>query len=459
MSARGRAPAPAFDPASVRGFRFLGHRWSPATGVVELRYALDDRRFTETFRFPAADPGVVAARGPAVERAVRLLHLVAGVSYYKAAVPPEIAVDGPPPAPATARALELLWTGGLGEFAWHNDLPGIGSGIRFPDAGAEPPPAPPAGLRERSLVPVGGGKDSAVALAALARAGEDVVAFSVGRKPSADATAAAEGVPIVHVERRLDPALFDLNRAGALNGHVPITAIVTCAAVVAALILDCDAVAMANERSASAGTVEWEAFGGTVNHQFSKGWEAERAIAGAVRRDVATDLGVFSILRPWSELAIARAFAGLTGHHATFMSCNRGFTVARASEQGWCGDCPKCRFVFLALAPFLDRDALVGVFGRDLLDDPSQEEGYREVLGMGADKPFECVGEVDEARAALRALAADPAWAGDALVARLAPVAGGPDPGAVAPWLAERGPHGIPARHLRAARALLGPRG
>jgi hypothetical protein len=453
------APAPVFDPAAVREFRFLGHAWSPATGHVELRYALDDRRFTETFRFPSADPGAVAARGPAIARAVRLLHLVAGVSYYKAAVPREIAIDGPAPAPATARALELLWTGGLGEFAWHNDLPWIGGGIRFPAAPADPPPAGPAGLRARSLVPVGGGKDSAVALAALARAGEDAIAFSVGRKPSADATAAAEGVPIVHVRRQLDPALFQLNREGALNGHVPVTAIVTCAAAVAALILDCDAVAMANERSASAGTVDWAAFGGSVNHQFSKGWVAERAIAEAVRRDVAADLDVFSILRPWSELAIARAFAGLPEHHGTFMSCNRGFTIERESDQVWCGDCPKCRFVFLALAPFAGRDALVGIFGRDLLDDPAQEAGYREVLGMGADKPFECVGEVDEARAALRALAADPAWAGDALVARLAPAAGGPDAGAIDPWLAEDGPHGIPDRHLRAARALLGPRG
>ena len=78
---------------------------------------------------------------------------------------------------------------------------------------------------------------------------------------------------------------------------------------------------------------------------------------------------------------------------------------------------------------------------------------------MGADKPFECVGEVDEARAALRALAADPAWAGDALVARLAPAAGGPGRRRDRPLAGGGGPHGIPERHLRAARALLGPRG
>ena len=58
MSARGGAPAPVFHPASVREFRFLRHAWSPATGVVGLHYALDERRFTETFRFPAADPGM-----------------------------------------------------------------------------------------------------------------------------------------------------------------------------------------------------------------------------------------------------------------------------------------------------------------------------------------------------------------------------------------------------------------
>ena len=146
----------------------------------------------------------------------------------------------------------------------------------------------------------------------------------------------------------------------------------------------------------------------------------------------------------------------MPAHHGTFMSCNRGFRIDEPGEPGWCGDCPKCRFVFLALAPFMARDDLVGVFGRDLLDDPAQEAGLRAVLGIDADKPFECVGEIDEARAALRAVAAAPEWSGDALVARLAPLVGGPDARAPEAWLAPEGPHGIPERHLRAARALLG---
>ena len=293
-------------------------------------------------------------------------------------------------------------------------------------------------------------------LAALTAAGEDLIAFSLGRKPSSDAAARAEGAPLVHVERSIDPALLELNRRGAYNGHVPITAIVSCLAVVGGLLEGCDAVVMSNERSASSGNFAWPEFGETINHQYSKGWEVERGLAEAVRREVACDLAYFSLLRPYSELAISRAFAGLPDHHATFMSCNTGFRIHEPSVPGWCGDCPKCRFVFLALAPFLERAALTAVFGRDLLDDPAQEAGFRAILGIDAEKPFECVGEADEARAALRALAARAGVGGRR--ARGAPGAGDrrAGPAAVDPGSRRPGEHGIPQRHHRVIGAFLG---
>ena len=450
------ASTAGFVPGSVRAFRFTGWSADWDGGAVNLRYALDDdHHFTESYRFPPpAGGGLTDARRAALDRAARLLHLVAGVSYYKTAVPPRIEIEGRLPGAATARYLGRLYTQGLGEFAWHNRLPGIGRGITFPE-GEGPPAAAPAGLGARSLVPVGGGKDSVVSLAALTAAGEDVVAFSVGRKPSADAAARIEGAPIIHVERYISPELFALNAAGAHNGHVPITAIVSCLAVVGALLQGCDAVVMSNERSASSGNFAWPAFGETINHQYSKGWEAERGLADTVRREVASDLSYFSLLRPYSELAISRGFAGLPDHHATFMSCNAGFRIHEPSASGWCRDCPKCRFVFLALAPFMERADLVAAMGGDPLDDPAQVAGYRAVLGIDADKPFECVGETDEARAALRALAARPEWASAVVVAALVGAVGGPDAAAVAPWLAPAGDHAMPARHHRAIGAFL----
>ena len=76
-----------------------------------------------------------------------------------------------------------------------------------------------------------------------------------------------------------------------------------------------------------------------------------------------------------------------------------------AARESWCCDCPKCRFVFLALAPFSEPAHLREVFGRDLLDDESQFEGFALLTATGGHKPFECVGEEQESLAAMRLLA------------------------------------------------------
>jgi hypothetical protein len=123
VSGPGPAPAPPFDPAAVAEFRFTGWTADWTTGIVELGYALDDaHRFTERYAFPLPERAPAPARLAALGHAVRLLHLVAGVSYFKAAVPPRIVVEGPPAAAETAGFLGRLYTQGLGEFAWRNGM-------------------------------------------------------------------------------------------------------------------------------------------------------------------------------------------------------------------------------------------------------------------------------------------------------------------------------------------------
>ena len=143
MSGAATASASSFVPASVRAFRFTGWSADWDAGAVDLRYSLADAHaFTESYRFPAPAEPLDAARRGALDRAARLLHLVAGISYYKAAVPPCIEIDGPLPSPETARFLGRLYTQGLGEFAWRNRLPGIGRGIVFPASEASAPARP-----------------------------------------------------------------------------------------------------------------------------------------------------------------------------------------------------------------------------------------------------------------------------------------------------------------------------
>ena len=89
-----------------------------------------------------------------------------------------------------------------------------------------------------------------------------------------------------------------------------------------------------------------------------------------------------------------------------FSSCNRNFHIlGERPVNRWCGVCPKCHFVFLALAPFMPKPRLMGIFGRNLLDEPEQAPGFDALLEYQDHKPFECVGEGRESRAAMAALA------------------------------------------------------
>jgi hypothetical protein len=156
-----------------------------------------------------------------------------------------------------------------------------------------------------------------------------------------------------------------------------------------------------------------------VNHQYSKSLEFERLLRDLLTTTVDPGLTYGSALRPYSELAIARAFAGLERYHPTFCSCNTAFRQQAPAGQRWCGACPKCRFVALMLAPFLDREALAAIVGRDLFADPDQVVGFAALMSDD-DKPFECVGERRESAAALTLLADRPAYAASPVVAALA---------------------------------------
>ncbi len=460
------------DPKAARAFRFV--RATYEGGVAELVYAFDvGPEMVERIRYPGA-PVVSAGREAAFASALRLLHLVAGVSYYKAGVPREIVVEGAVLDEATASLLEAVYVHGLGEFAYQNKLT---LDVRFPRAksvGASAPPTvtpsgtasgsgavasrasplpqsrPTAGITvggaeapkpfaqtdgvtvggteaptARTLVPLGGGKDSLVTIELLRDAGVDLTVAWVGNSELIRACAERTGLPQLNIGRELSPILFDYNRLGAYNGHIPVTAINSAILVVAALLYGHDAIAFSNERSASAPTLTAGEI--DVNHQWSKGYAFERMFGDYVRDAIAPELAYYSLLRPLSELAVTQRFAKLARYHACFSSCNRNFKIlGQRPESRWCGVCPKCHFVFLALAPFLPKAKLVPIFGRNLLDDATLAPGFDALIEWHATKPFECVGEAQESRAAFAALAARADWREDALVAR---------------WVSEVAPH------------------
>jgi hypothetical protein len=107
----------------------------------------------------------------------------------------------------------------------------------------------------------------------------------------------------------------------------------------------------------------------------------------------------------------------------------------------------------------MPKPRLMAIFGRNLLDEPEQAPGFDALLEYRDHKPFECVGEGIESRAAMAALAALPTWREDALVARFAeeirPQLADADL-SLAPLLVPAGEHGIPPGLWSAVRENFG---
>ncbi|MBT2766240.1 endonuclease domain-containing protein [Stenotrophomonas sp. ISL-67] len=444
----------AFDKHQVACFRFVRCDFAADTGVAQLVYAFDNGpELVETVSIPGAPFVLDDARADAVQRALRLLHLFAGVSYYKAAVPEQVRIDSYSIDADTAALVETVYLNGLGEFAYRNGL-NLRGRFRLPVEG-EAVKAAAVDLRGHALVAIGGGKDSLVSIEALRTLGIAETVTWIGGSQLIRACAERTGLPMLNIGRTLAPELFELNRQGAWNGHIPVTAVNSAIMVLAALLQGVDQVVFSNERSASYGSQIPGT--GEVNHQWSKGWAFEQAFGEHLEKHVAADLQYYSLLRPLSELAVARQFAKTDFYDAHFSSCNRNFHIlGERPVNRWCGVCPKCHFVFLALAPFMPKTRLVRIFGRNLLDDLEQAGGFDALLEFQDHKPFECVGEGRESRAAMATLATRPEWNEDALVKRFIQEIQPQLDGAelqIDPLLVLEGEHRIPAAIWERLRA------
>ncbi len=151
-------------------------------------------------------------------------------------------------------------------------------------------------------------------------------------------------------------------------------------AALCALLYGYDQIVLSNERSASEGNVVFD--GRETNHQYSKSLGFELLIADRLAHATGGALTYFSLLRPYSEARIASLFTQGHRFDSVFSSCNRNFRLAGHDGPLWCGECPKCHFVFLIFAPFMAKDRLLSIFGKNLLDTPVNERSFRELAAL-----------------------------------------------------------------------------
>jgi hypothetical protein len=430
-------------------FIFEHYSYDPVVSTLSLRYRFGSGpKFEEKLVFDFMPRKLSLEASTVLDRIFRMIFLMSGVSYYKSFVPRTLICECFSVDRITAQFLQKFYEKGLAEFAFRNQISLRG---HFEIRWSGGPPAAPIvlDLPRRTCVPVGGGKDSIVTLECLKRSGEPLVLFSLGdAEPIRDCIKTA-GLPFIRVQRQLDNGLFELNEAGALNGHVPITGILSAIAVAGAVMSGYDTIAMSNEHSASAPNLQIDDI--EVNHQYSKSLEFEADFSEYLQNWISPSIAYFSLLRPLSEIEIARRFSKYSKYFRGFRSCNAAFRQSPvARERGWCGNCPKCRFVFLALAPSVEKTELIGIFGHNLIDDETQRDGFAQLCGLQEHKPFECVGEVAESAAVMSYLGGHPDWREDAVVRQLHGTFASlrPDPAALHALFQVKHPHRVPVSYM-----------
>ncbi len=375
-------------------FIFKNYSFDAPAKTLTLQYGYDDAlTLTETYKF---DFDYVSYSPQALDQALQSLFFMAGVSYYKAFLAPQITVQNGTLSPSDANFLSQTYQNGLGEFFYVNKLDPR-TPVNLPTNGQTQ-------LDQNTgnglLVGLGGGKDSLVSVELL-RGQPKVATWSVGHKKQLQPLVDQIGLPHFWVDRQWDRQMLEINNSGAYNGHVPISAILAAAGAVVAILAGYQDVIVSNENSANEPTLNYQ--GLDINHQYSKSLAFEQAFQGYLQEHFGDSLRYYSFLRPLSELHIAEQFAQyFDKYHAVFSSCNKAFTHD-SPGLFWDGICSKCAFVFLALTPFVERSKLESLFsGKNLLLDPELESTYKQLLGIEGDKPLECVGEIKESRAAMQ---------------------------------------------------------
>lgn len=353
--------------------------------------------FQPYWEFPKKCRENIANENSVFENMVFFLGMVELVSYWKITCAPKVRVQAGALDKEQMEWWKELYFHGLGEFYYTNGIQVekdnfmnlVSEGVSLASKDKKHKEL------KGCLVPIGGGKDSAVTLSLLKERKNDNYCYIINPRGATLHTVEAAGYEsekLIAVKRTLDKNMLELNRQGFLNGHTPFSAIVAFSATIAAYMNGLKYIVLSNESSANESTVA----GSSVNHQYSKSFKFEQDFHNYEKKYIKSGTYYFSMLRPLSEFQIAKQFAGYVEYHDIFRSCNVG-----SKEDIWCGHCSKCLFVFFILSPFMEQERLVEIFGADMLNDMTMLDTMKQLIGLSPEKPFECVGSRDEINTAV----------------------------------------------------------
>lgn len=378
-------------------FIYHGYNYEVSEDIIKINYEFEIvglDYFTPSWEFPYT----ISIDNEIMDKLVFSLGLVELVSYWKLTCASKVLIKCGSLDKEQIQWWKKLYFNGLGEFFYLNNINEVNIDDFMDiipkylvecDKRIDIPKS-----QSGALVPIGGGKDSVVTLELFHSMNENVTTYSVNRINAVKEVIAIDNKKSADIlaKRILDKKMIAYNSEGFLNGHTPFSAIVAFSSVITAYLNDIEQIALSNESSANESTVADT----NINHQYSKSIEFEDDFRMYIDKIFNTKIKYYSALRPLFETQIAALFAKEKKYHKVFRSCNAGSKVGK-----WCCDCPKCLFVYIILAPYLEEDELVEIFGENLLDKESLQGYFDELIGISENKPFECVGTREEVLASI----------------------------------------------------------
>lgn len=383
-------------------FIFENYNFDFNTGKAVFNYSIDNKiKFSEILMFPikTLNKNILQKKKDFINKILFNIHLAGGLSYWKTYCPKKIIIKSGKINKEQAKFWNKLYYKGMGQFYFENKLNPKKIAPKFPYENFQ---IKPTKLKNRksNLLCWGGGKDSIVSSEILKKQKKDFTLFYIGNSIPQKNTAKITKKKIIILKRTISPQLKKLLKI--YKGHIPISAYYAFVEILAAGLYGFKNVIMSNEKSANYGNILYKRL--MVNHQYSKSIEFEKDFSEYLSKFITMDIKYFSLLRKMDEIEIAKLFAKYPKYFKVFSSCNANFKQdknKRLKSNLWCGNCPKCVFVFLILSAFISKKELLKIFKKDLFNNPKLENTFLKLLGKKNHKPLECVGTPEEAKKAL----------------------------------------------------------
>lgn len=366
--------------------------------IIFFNYSFDKKQyFKETISLDLNHDFRRDINKNTVENILFHISIAFGISYYKLSPTKNILIDSGNLNQEQTQYWKDFYIQWLGEFFYTNnidfsDLCNFASSWKSFFWNTDFP------LSKKHLLPIGGWKDSIVSSILLKENNISATSFVFWKIDAIkESFVDLDWSPLLNIQRKLDPKLLEMNKQWYFNGHVPITWLISFFLTFVCYVYDYRYIVFSNEKSANI----WNTHVGEteINHQYSKSNDFEVKLSGYIQTYISKSISYSSYLREYYEIKIAKIFAEKwKKFFSVFSSCNKNFSITKTTDKKWCNNCPKCLFVYIILRPYITNDETIQIFWEELYDRKNLKALFAETVWISGIKPFECVGEIEEAQ-------------------------------------------------------------